>query len=80
MSTPETSGVVRSIRNLLGFALLRGFVALRGEAAPVEQTQFSAAIDFRAGRARLLKEREAELVALRADVNGILDASRGRRR
>lgn len=71
--------MVRSIRNLLGFAGLRGFVALRGGAAPVEQTQFSSAIDFRAGRARLLREREAELVALRADVNGMLDASRARR-
>ena len=68
------------IRNLLGFGALRGFMALRGEAAPIEPTQFSVAVDFREGRARLLRERESELVALRADVNAMLDASRARPR
>ena len=79
MSALDTSGVLRSIRHLLGLGALRGFVALRGEAAPVEVTHFSTAVDFRAGRARLLREREAELLALRADINAMLEASRRQR-
>jgi len=76
VSAAETSGVVRSIRYLLGFAGLLGFTAFRGEAAPIEQTEFSPAADFRLGRARLLMEREAELAALRADIERMLDSSR----
>ena len=78
MSAADTSGVVRSIRSLLGFAALPGFVAARGGAAPAVAPQGASPCDFRAARARLLKDREADLVALRAQVNGILDASRGR--
>ena len=63
-----------SLRTLLAAVSLVGFVPMRGQAPVAEPGRAGpdADIDWRERRAGMLRERKADLAALRAEIEGLL--------